>query len=189
LKAPFNATVTDVSVKPGDQVIPGATAFRLDDLSHLLVDVQVSEVDINRVKPGQQVTLTFDAIQDKEYQGIVGLVDRVGRTVQGVTEFTVTVELVNADENVRPGMTSAVNFVVEQIEDVLMVPNRAVRTRDGKRVVYILDNDVTTPVEITLGSSSDTMSQVLRGDLKEGDLIVLNPPTEFESNGRPAFMR
>jgi HlyD family secretion protein len=189
LKAPFNATVTDVSVKPGDQAVPGTIAFRLDDLSHLLVDVQVSEVDINRVKPGQKVTMTFDAIQDKEYQGVVSLVDRIGRTVQGVTEFTVTVELVDADENVRPGMTSAVNFVVEQIKDVVLVPNRAVRTRDGKRVVYILVDDETTPVEITLGSSSDLMSQVLRGDLKVGDLIVLNPSTEFESDGRPAFLR
>lgn len=189
LSTPFTATITDVKIKPGDQTVPGTVAFRLDDLSHLLVDVQVSEVDINRVKAGQEVSLTFDAIPDKEYKGIVSEVDRVGQSVQGVTEFTVTVELADADEYVRPGMTAAVNFVIEQINDILMVPNRAVRTRDGKRVVYILVDNEPTAVQVTLGASSDTMSQVLNGDIKEGDPIVINPPTDFESDGTPSFLR
>jgi len=63
-----------------------------------------------------------------------------------------------------------------------------VRLKDGKRVVYILKDGVPVAVEITLGASSDTNSEVLSGDLKEGDLIILNPPLEFESQG-PPFMR
>jgi HlyD family secretion protein len=189
LTAPFAATVTDVNIRPGDQVVPGAIAFQLDDLARLLVDVQVTEVDINRVKAGQKVTLSFDAVPGKEFDGVVSQVSRVGKAVQGVTEFTVTVELVDAADEVRPGMTAAVNFIVEQIEDVLLVPNRAVRTKDGKRVVYILAEQTPIAVEITLGASSDTMSQVLRGDLKAGDQIILNPPTEFDTNGPPPFVR
>jgi multidrug efflux pump subunit AcrA (membrane-fusion protein) len=65
------------------------------------------------------------------------------------------------------------------------VPNRAVRVVDGNRVVYVLQNNQPVPVQITLGASSDTMSQVLSGDLKIGDLIVLNPPIQFNSNGGP----
>ncbi len=64
--APFDGTITEVFSKPGDQVAPGTPAFRLDDLSHQLVDVNVSEVDINRIQPGQPVTLVFDAIPNKE---------------------------------------------------------------------------------------------------------------------------
>jgi HlyD family secretion protein len=189
LEAPFEGTLTEVSVKPGDQVFPGTLALRIDDLSRLLVDVLVSEVDINRVDIGQEVMLTFDAITGKEYRGVVSQIDAIGESVQGVTEFTVTVELTDVDEFVRPGMTAAVNFIVEQIDNVLMVPNRAVRTQDGKRVVYTLVDDKLVAIEIILGASSDTMSQVLRGDLKEGDLIVVNPPTDFESDGPPSFVR
>jgi HlyD family secretion protein len=189
LTAPFAGTVTEVSSKPGDQAAPGVPAFRIDDLSRLLVDVEVSEVDINRIKVGQEVSLIFDAIPNQEYRGIVKEVAPVGTTEEGVVDFTVTAELSDPDEAVRPGMTAAANIVVDQLEDVLLVPNRAVRVREGSRVVYVLKEGTTQPVEITLGASSDTDSQVLAGELKEGDLIVLNPPLEFEGNGPPPFVR
>jgi len=189
LRASFAGIITQVENKPGDQATPGALAFRLDDLSRLLVDVQVSEVDINRIQPGQPVSLVFDAILNQEYQGKVSQVAPVGTTSQGVVDFTVTVELTGADMAVKPGMTAAVNIVVNQLEDVLLVPNRAVRVREGQRVVYVQRGGMPEPVEIELGASSEESSQVVGGALQEGDLIVLNPPTAFEQNGPPPFMR
>ena len=85
-------------------------------------------------------------------------------------------------------MTAAVNIVVDQLQDVLLVPNRAVRVLEGKRVVYVLKDGSLQPVEITLGASSDTVSEVLEGELKEGDLIVLNPPLSSINNGPPPFV-
>ncbi|NLG73983.1 MAG: efflux RND transporter periplasmic adaptor subunit [Chloroflexi bacterium] len=176
LIAPFDAVVTDVTSMVGDQVTPGTVGMRLDDLSRLLLDVQVSEVDVNFIQVGQDVSLSFDAIQDREYQGRVVEVALVGTSNQGVVDFTVTVELTDPDENVRPGMTAAVNIITRELEDVLLVPNRAVRILDGKRVVYVLENGTLTPVTITLGASSELESQILEGDLAEGDLVVTNPP-------------
>jgi HlyD family secretion protein len=189
IAAPFNGVITNVDVKPGDQITPGTGAFRMDDLSHLLVDVEISEVDINRIKTGQDVSLTFDAILNQEYQGTVTEVASVGTVNQGVVDFIVTVELTNADDLVKPGMTAAVNIVVNRLDNVLLVPNRAVRLVDGKRVVYILTNGTPTPVNITLGASSDTSSEVTAGDLKPGDAIVLNPPVVFNQNGPPPFVQ
>lgn len=187
--APFDGTITEAISKPGDQVAPGTPAFRLDDLSHQLVDVQVSEVDINRIQHGQPVTLVFDAITNKTYNGLISEVAPVGTNNQGIVDFSVTVELTDADAAVKPGMTAAVNMVVDQLEDVLIVPNRAVRTQEGQRVVYILKDGVPTPVEISLGASSEQNSQVLDGELQVGDLIVLNPPVVFEQNGPPPFVQ
>ena len=183
ITAPFNGVLSEVPVKPGDLVSPGTVAFKLDDLSRLFVDVEVSEVDINRVKIGQDATLFFDAVLAKEYHGKVIEVALVGSTVQGVVSFKVTVELLDSDENVRPGMTAGVNLVVSQLEDVLLVPNRAVRVVDGERVVYIVDEATSLPVSvpIELGASSDTQSEVAGGGLSEGDEIVLNPPSDFSS--------
>ena len=155
----------------------GSIAFRIDDLSHLLVDLQVSEVDINTVAIGQSATLTFDAILGKEYHGEVVEVGQAGDTVQGVVSFVVTVELTDADELVKPGMTAAVNVVIEEQSDVVLIPNRAVRLVDAERVVYVLVDGEPVPVKVQLGSSSDTMSVLAGGDLKEGDLIILNPPS------------
>ncbi|WP_322791519.1 efflux RND transporter periplasmic adaptor subunit [Bellilinea sp.] len=189
LRAPFAGTITEVNIKPGDQVNPGTVAFRMDDLSRLLVDVQVPEIDINRIRIGQPARLTFDAIPGKEYNGKVIEVGQVGTPVAGVVNFSVTIELEDADQAVRPGMTAAVNIVVDQIENALLIPNRAVRLREGKRVVFLLKDGVPSPVAVTIGAISDTYSEVIGGEVKEGDVIILNPPTQFEANGPPPFVR
>lgn len=186
ITAPFDATVTESYPLPGDQVSAGATAFRLDDLTSLYVDVEVSEVDINSIETGQTVTLTFDAILGQEYHGEVVEVAQAGTITNGVVNFKVTVELSDASTEVRPGMTAAVNIVVEEMSDVILVPNRAVRLVDGERVVYLLVDGQPVKKEIRLGSSSDTMSVVMVGDIKEGDLVILNPPSlEFGPGNGP----
>jgi HlyD family secretion protein len=176
--APFDGTVTQADLVSGEQVVSGDIAFRLDDLSHLLVDVQISEVDINSINLDQEAILTFDAILEKEYNGRVVEVGQAGDTEQGVVNFTVTIELTDADELVKPGMTAGVNIVLTEINDVLLVPNRAVRSMEGNRVVYILRDQMPVPVEVRLGQSSETMSIIVEGDLKEGDLVILNPPAQ-----------
>jgi HlyD family secretion protein len=74
------------------------------------------------------------------------------------------------------------------VEDVLLVPNRAVRLVEGERVVYILRDGQAERVVITLGATSDLVSEVASGDLREGDVIILNPPADFTQDG-PPFMR
>jgi HlyD family secretion protein len=186
LNAPFAGTVTEAFPIPGDQVSTGTVAFRIDNLNSLLVDVELSEIDINSISVGQPVTLSFDAILGSEYQGQVVKVAQAGAVVNGVVNFTVTVELTDADERVKPGMTAAVNIVVQEINDAVLVPNRAVRLVDGDRVVFVTgENGMPEKVEIRLGQSSDTMSVVIGGDLKEGDEIILNPSADLTGSGPP----
>jgi HlyD family secretion protein len=177
--APFDGTVTQADSVLGDQVSAGTVAYRLDDLSHLLVDVQVSEVDINTVTLNQEATLTFDAVLGRtdHYHGKVVKVSQAGDIVQGVVSFTVTVELTDMDEYVKPGMTAAVNIIVEEVKDVILIPNRAVRLVNNERVAYLLVDGLPKPVNVTLGSTDGINSVLVTGDIKEGDPIILNPPS------------
>jgi HlyD family secretion protein len=177
--APFGGTISEVDPLIGDLVSPNTTGFRIDDLSHLLVDVQVSEVDINNVSVGQPVAISFDAALGKEYHGQVVAVSQVGTSVQSVVNFKVTVELTDPDAYVKPGMTASVTITVQSLENVLLVPNRAVHLVNGQRVVYVLRNGQLSEIPITLGASDDTSSQVTSGDLSVGDVLVLNPPANF----------
>jgi HlyD family secretion protein len=183
INAPFDGTVTSIEMREGDLISPGLPAIGLANLSSLLIDVSVSEVDINRITVGQEASLVFDAMPELTYTGRVSQVSLVGVVEQGVVNFKITLELVDVDEIVRPGMTAAVNLVVSEIDNILLVPNRAVRLLEGERVVYVLRDGRPEPVTVRLGSSSDLYSQVLDGDLEEGDEILLNPPTSFEENG------
>ena len=177
--APFSGTITQALLNAGDQVAAGTTAFRIDDLSRLLIDIEVSEIDINGIKLDQQAALSFDAILGHEYVGRVAEVGLAGDTLEGVVSFPVTIEMAGADTLVKPGMTAAVNIVVTELTDVLRVPNRAVRLVNGQRVVFVLQDGRPTPIQIELGQSSDEMSEVAGGDLRAGDLVILNPPTQM----------
>jgi HlyD family secretion protein len=188
ITAPFSGTITNVEVMSGDQATPGLPAFRIDDFSRLLVDVEISEVDINRIELDQSVDLVFDAILDVDYEGVVVEIGQVGTSIQGVVSFPVTVEILDADGAIRPGMTAAVNIIIEQLDDVVLIPNRAVRVRDGQRVVYLMNGGSVEIIDVELGATSDLFSQLLSGEVSEGDTIVLNPPQfEFDFSSGQGF--
>jgi HlyD family secretion protein len=177
IKAPFSGTIMAVNVLPGDMVNPGTVALVIADLSELHVDVSIAEVDYNRLAVGQSVQLVLDAISNVTYHGTVKEIGLNSSNAGGSVTYPVRVVISDADTKVLPGMTAAVDIEVSHLENVLMVPNRAVRNLNGSLVVYILQNGVLKPITIELGASNDTMSQVLKGELKEGDIVVLNPPT------------
>jgi HlyD family secretion protein len=184
--APFDGVITQANSVPGDMVSPTTVAFRMDALSLLMIDLDISEVDINSVLVDQPVSITFDAVQGKTYNGKVSQINQAGDDKSGAVNFTVTVELTDADALVKPGMTAAVTISVKELQDALLVPNRAVRVVDSKRTVYILQNGQPVAVEVRLGATSDTNSEVVGGDLKAGDLIILNPPSNaFGPSGGP----
>lgn len=190
IRAPFDGTITDIDILVGDDVNVGTMAFRIDDFSHYLVDVNISEIDINRIHAGQDVSLTFDAINDALYEGSVLEVGQVGFEAQGVVFFEITIELLNPNELIKPGMTSGAYITVDKLDDVLIVSNRAVRVENGDRIVYILEGDEILMKVVVLGASADTYSEVVSGELEVGDLVILNPPTSifnFSEGGMSGF--
>jgi HlyD family secretion protein len=176
IKAPFAGKITSLDIQPGDQVSTGTTAFRIDDLSQMLVDLEISEIDVNSIEVGQEVIYSFDAIPGSEYHGRVSEIGTVGNSAQGVVEFKVTTTLTDADEKIKAGMTAIAEIVVEEYENTLLVPNQAVRVVDGNRIIYILAPDGSVAEKtIELGAQSVVYSQVIGGELKAGDKIILNP--------------
>ncbi|MFO3796634.1 MAG: hypothetical protein ACK8QZ_05025, partial [Anaerolineales bacterium] len=88
------------------------------------------------------------------------------------------------------GMSATAKIVTQRLQNVLLIPNRAIRLVDGKYTVYVLRQDKIQPLEIQLGPSGETMSALLGENLQEGELIVLNPPANFRpEQGPPPFVR
>ena len=179
IKAPFAGVVTSLPVQPGDVVQMGTKAVQLDNLADLRLNVQISEIDIPQVMVGQPVQLVFDAFFETIFNGEVKEISLVGTTVQGVVEYTVTVRMLDADDRIRPGMTAAVTIVVDEKEDVFVVPNDAIVNQNGQEQVFVRRNGEFVSVPVVLGSFSDFYSEVLEADINEGEMIVLNPPAEI----------
>ena len=179
IKAPFTGVVTSLPAQPGDVIQVGSKAVQLDNLADLRLEVQISEIDIPQVMVGQPVELVFDAFFETTFNGEVKEISLVGTTVQGVVEYAVTVRMLDADSRIRPGMTAAVTIVVDEKEDVFVVPNDAIVNLNGQEQVFVRRNGEFVSVPVVLGSFSDFYSEVLEADIIEGEMIVLNPPAEI----------
>lgn len=94
--------------------------------------------------------------------------------VSDSTDYTVTVRLLDTVGEVRPGMISTAEILIQKTEKSLLVPNEAIRYEDGNQVVYVLKpGEGVQAVTIQIGASSDSYSQIVSGDLQIGDTILL----------------
>ena len=179
VKAPFNGVITVLDVQVGDVAQVGTKAVQVDDLTQLYLDVQISEIDIPLVAVGQPSQLVFDAYFEEIFEGEVVQISPVGITVQGVVEYTIRINMLGQDERIKPGMTAGVTIVVEEKEDVFLIPNDAIVSINGQENVYVRRNETYVAVPVRLGSNSDFYSEVLEADIREGELIILNPSAEI----------
>lgn len=173
--APFDGMISRADNQIGDLVRPGVSAAQLVDLSHLYLDISISEIDINKIKIGQEVQISFDAIPEEMYKGEVSEISKVGESIQEVINYIVTCEIINPNESIRPGMTAAVTINVDKVENVLTVLNRAVRSDGTSRYVNVVRNNTIIKIPITLGMITEDRSEVIAGDISEGDMVITNP--------------
>jgi HlyD family secretion protein len=175
ITAPFDGTITQEDAIEGAFVSNGTPAFRIDNLSNLVVDVQVTEVDINGIQDGQPATLTLDAVPNKTFNGSVIKTNMSGTSSSNSVNFTVTIQITDADASIKPGMAANVTIITNQVADVLLVPSTSIFTStDGQQFVYLIQNGTPTPVNVTTGASSDSATQITSSGLNEGDTIVLS---------------
>ena len=181
LIAPFDGVVANLSIQIGQQVSSSAEAVTVVNLSQLEAQVNVSETDLPRIKEGQSVQVTFDALTGQTFTGTVTHVALVGTTSSGVVNYPVTIALDQTDAAIRPGMSANVSIVVEQRDNLLLVPNRAVKTSGKLKTVTVLKDGKQTQVNVTLGMSGDSQSQVTNG-LSEGDVVIVQQTTTTTTN-------
>jgi len=203
LTAPVGGTIMNMSLVEGSPVGSGSitsttsssdstsgtngssstSLFSIVDLTSLRAQVAVNEVDISTVKIDQPVTLTFDALPEKTLTGKVVSVDRLGTTTSGVTTYNVEITFDATDEVIRPGMSVNADIITAQKNDVLLVPNAAVKPQGDQNVVEVIRNGATTTVPVTIGSSNDLQTEIVEG-LQEGDQVITS---DSVTTGTSAF--
>jgi HlyD family secretion protein len=171
--APFDGTITDIYIAGGDDVSNGDNAIQLDNLSTLVVDVSVSEVDVNNIRVGNSVTVAFDAIANKTYHGVVTQVGNSGIESSGVVKFNVSITIQDPDDQIKPGFTAVNTIIIDQAKDAILIPLVAINTVNHEKMITVMRNGIPTTVSVTLGARSDTYGALVSGDLQEGDQVVI----------------
>jgi len=231
--SPIDGVVISRSVDVGQSVAASLSAPTLfviaQDLSQMQVDTSVGEADIGKLSPGSAAQFTVDAWPSVPFTGVVRQVRNAATTVQNVVTYDAVVDVANPDGKLRPGMTANVSFLYATREDVLRVPNAALRFRapasfagdagaggngdgnggngDGKggkgagrrrggdgaggaggaggglpsaegdpRSVWRLVDGKPEKVAIRAGLTDGSFTEVVSGDLKEGDALIIFAP-------------
>jgi HlyD family secretion protein len=197
IRSPISGVVVARSIDVGQTVAASfqtPTLFQIaGDLKQMQIETSVAEADIGNLKIGLAVRFTVDAFSDRQFEGRVKQV-RLNPTVQqNVVTYNVVVAVDNPDEVLLPGMTAHVQIVVTRHENVLRVPNAALRFKPlkeesgaaagknnnrkekgrGGATVYRLDQGEPKPVRIKAGISDGTYTEVLGDELKPGELLVV----------------
>ncbi len=183
LTAPFNGVITAVTLVPGQNMSASGNPVQLSDLGTLQVVTNVSELDRARLKVGQEVQMTLEALPGVNVEGIVDAISTAGVTTQGVVNFPVTIKLVNPDPAIAPGMTANLNIIIDKRDNVLLVPNRALRNNGRQRAVTVMVEGQQISVPVQTGMTDGTNTEITGGGLKEGDQVVLTPTTGARAGG------
>jgi len=178
LVAPFAGTVLATHAKAGEVVNAAVPAVVLADLESHYIEASIDESDIGRVEVGQDALITLDAFPDAEQKGRVSRVEPLGQVTQGVVSYVVRVTVVSSEVPLRPNMTALVDIVVDRKEDVLVVPNRAIkRESGGRRYVEVLVGSELAQRFVTTGLSNELVTEISEG-VGEGEAVVVSAPRE-----------
>lgn len=193
IRAPLDGIIAELNVKVGDQASSG-TALATLVTKQKVAEVSLNEVDVAKVKVGQKVTLTFDAVEGLSISGEVAEVDTLGTVSQAVVSYMVKITFDTQDERVKSGMSVSASIITDIKQDVLIVPSSAVKSEGSAYYVEVFDKSVagsqsnqafasaTLPSRQTVatGLSNDTDTEIVSG-LKAGDRIVTRTITATTS--------
>ncbi len=184
IRAPFDGIVAKINVKKADTISSGASVVTFI-AKQQVANISLNEVDVAKVALGQKVTMTFDAIEDLSVTGKVTDIDNVGTVSQGVVTYNVQITLDTSDPRIKTGMSvnAAIATAVEQ--DVLIVPNSAIKNQGTSHYVLVVDKNtpattdntgtlLSTPptqVPVEIGIADDIATEIKSG-VSEGDKIV-----------------
>ena len=194
--APVDGTVISREIDLGSPVAASFQAPELftiaQDLTKMQIEVSVSEADIGRVEEGQDVTYTLDGYTDSTFTGKVTQVRLSPTTESNVVTYTVIVDVNNEDLKLKPGMTANVSIITDKSENVLCVPNMALKfTPDingpkyKNQGIWILEKGKPKRVEIETGAYNDSSTEIISDKIQEGtDVIISIKSKKSKQNNR-----
>lgn len=177
LTAPFDGTISSLDLKVGQMAGASTQVATLAGTGSLEVTANLAEVDVDKVKVGQEVDVLLDAMPERTFKGRVGDVAQTGTSTQGVVNFPVTIYLEQTDPAIRPGMTANATVVVDRRENVLLVPNRAIQVQGKQHLVRVVHEGQVIELAVEIGLSGSNGTEILGDTLREGDLLALNGAT------------
>lgn len=166
--APIDGTLVDISKVSGENITSEEVLGKIASLDNLEVTINVDELDILKVKKGQNAKIEVEALDGKVLSGKVTKISEIGTISNGTASFEVTVAI-EETENLKIGMSANVKILLAAKEDTLIVPVEYVIKRDNKHYLIIKDKaNGSKEIEVEVGLVSKESAEIISKDIKEG---------------------
>ena len=174
ITSPFDGAIAKVFVEEGDTISPVNTIVHIVDPTAMELGIQLDEIDVPQVKPGQETVITLDALPGKKFTGKVSNIFPLPNVVGGVVLYDIKITLdVPRDAGVRVGMSASADVIIEKRTGVLLVPNRTVtQDKQGKTIVKVKSGEQVTERPVITGVTDDVSTEIVSG-LTEGETVVI----------------
>ena len=194
IRAPIDGVVISRDVDVGQTIAASMSAPTLfviaNDLAQMRVNARIDEADIGRVHAGQAVTFKVDAYPNHTFTGIVSQVRLQPVTEQNVVSYVTIIDVPNPDLKLKPGMTANVTVEIARADDVLRVPNAALRFRTGEgrepRVWALGPEGEPRPVQVRTGISDGAATAITGGALADDAVVVTGMAAAQATGQAPA---
>lgn len=174
LIAPFDGIVAQWYVKEGDIVSPAVPAAVVLDPSAMQFEIQIDEIDVVDVKPGQAVKIELDALPGPVLEGTVASISDLPSAQSGVIVYDTRITFsVPEGQGLKVGMSASADIVIATRENVLLVPDRALSKNEAGENVVTVRIDGTDQLKVVTTGISDGLQTEITGGLKEGDTVVV----------------
>lgn len=144
----------------------------LTNMTGLVVDTSVAEIDVSKVKTGQKATVTLNALPDKPVQATVSSINLTPTTSGSVVSYGAQLTLTSPPDGLRPGQSASVVITVAEAQNALSVPAAAVQTVGSNSIVTVQENGQNVPRQVQIGIRGESTVQITSG-LTEGENVVL----------------
>lgn len=177
VRASIDGTINAINIANGDDLSRlsssnnSSAPIIIGDLGTLKAQVEVNEVDISNVSIGQKVMLTFSAIDGLSATGKVEKMDSLGTLTSGVVTYNVTIGFDSLDQRIKPAMSVSAAIITDTKQDVIVVPNSAVKSQNGSSYVQVLVGQSPENKTVEVGLSNDTQTEIVSG-ISVGDNVV-----------------
>ncbi len=174
ITAPFSGTVTTKDGEIGEIIAANAMVVGLISDAKFEIETFIPEADIAKIKLKNIARVTLDAYgSETEFETTITEIDPAETMIEGVATYKVTLQFTQNDERVKSGMTANINIETDKRENVIRIPQRAIITKDGQKIVRVLKDDVNyNEVVVKTGlRGSDGLIEILEG-LNEGNRVI-----------------
>jgi len=185
--APFSGIVTDIKVTEQQQVTMSYELFTIVNTNRVSVHARVLESEIGKMRIGREVDLFFSAFPDEVIKGKVKVVSPIVNSEDKTCKIIISIDQSGA--GIKPGMHAEVEIEAEIFEDRLLVPQEAIVVRSGKKMVFVVEEDMARRRYVETGQENDYFAEVLENSnvesgLKEGDVVIVEGHYTLAQNAR-----